>query len=742
MTQMMDAKPQNSGCARTLLYGVALFLIPAGIFLEMWVLFAFAILSAFLARQLGRRKATREPEDSAALRRIAFGAQTVGILALTSTTQLWGVGLVSIAMLALGHACAYRYRRKPPFLMRAGAFILLHLAFAWMFYGLFNGQPYPQSQVAMLAIGAVSFELFSRMNLTSGMGMGLVNLYVAATLSRDYTFGLFLVSFLGLVLMYMWQADSEDGLKGNPVVLRPVVVGSRGQGTLSRTRGAGLRFALMTMIAAPLVFAVSPHFAGHPIIPPVTLQVPIRRGPSAEIINPALPLVQVQGWSNEESEYYTGFSSSLDLSYRGGLSDTVMMFVRSPAVSYWRSHAYDYYDGRTWSQSDSSVRIITRKGAVIPIAEDGTWLGKDYFVQTYTIAQPMPNLVFIAGDPIDLYIGADQVAMDSTGGIHVGEALKPGMIYSVLSLRQEHSPDELRRASTEYPTRIMGRYLQVPENITGRTRELARQLTRSGETTYDKVVAVRDYLQQTYPYYYFPPPQAPNSEAIDQFLFVDQRGICEHFASAMVVLLREAGIPTRLAAGFGSGDYNTFTGYYEVRANDAHAWVEVYFPSFGWVPFDPTPGWNGSPQTGTVQHWAFSNLLADMQLPSIPLGDVAHAGAAVLGLAIKPLLIVGVAVGLAVIGWLLWKQWEAQAAQAARRRFYHDPARKRIFAAYRKAQRELRSYRGAAQTVREHARAERRLADLAKAVEIAAYRPKPPDAKLVQWVEQRKQRKG
>src|SRR5262249_14242903 len=180
-----------------------------------------------------------------------------------------------------------------------------------------------------------------------------------------------------------------------------------------------------------------------------------------------------------------------------------------------------------------------------------------------------------------------------------------------------------------------------PTTVTQRTHDLAVQITAPVSTEYDKGVAVRDYLLKTYPYDYFPPAQPPNTDAGDQFLFVYKRGVCEHFVSAMVVILRRGGIRARLVAGFGSGTYNAFTNYYEVRANDAHAWVEVYFPRYGWVPFDPTPGWTGDPQTGTVARWVFSGALGELNLPPLPLGEIAGA----IGGNIKPILAIVVLAG-------------------------------------------------------------------------------------------------
>jgi hypothetical protein len=110
------------------------------------------------------------------------------------------------------------------------------------------------------------------------------------------------------------------------------------------------------------------------------------------------------------------------------------------------------------------------------------------------------------------------------------------------------------------------------------------------------------------------PREPARVDAVDHFLFDTRRGFCEHIASAMAVLLRAEGIPTRVVTGYGPGERNPFTGYYEVRYSDAHAWIEVYYPQVGWVPYDPTfgvpavpEGW-GSPMGADLASWAAAQL--------------------------------------------------------------------------------------------------------------------------------------
>ncbi len=712
---------------------------------------ALAYLPRLPARWAQSRAMRRGPEKSIRLRALTLAAQMVGLAALAVVSQVWMTALVSAVLLALGHRYAvYHVQHKPIPAVRVAIFIGFHLTFLWMFVGLFTGQPYPQAQFAMLAMGMVSWELFSRLNLYSGFGLGLINLYVAATLSRDFSFGIFLLGFLGLMLAFLWLADSEDGVKDNPAVLR--VGGVAGRMTMrpyigqAGWAGAVSRYAAFAAVCAAIIFFFTPRFAGQPLIPPVTFRVPISANPSAQIVNPAVPLVQVQGWSSGRSEYYYGFDSRLDLSYRGGLTDKIMMYVRSPVSSYWRSHAFDLYDGRAWTQSNPKLTRVESRRRFFFQFSDPLPEG-DYFVQSFFVAAPLPNSLFVGGHPQQMLFPATELSIDSTGGIRAGETLTPGLTYSVYSLGETHTPDELRAEAAPYPDEIARVYLQLPAGITPRTRALAHELADAAPTAYDKAAALRDYLKRAYPYDYFPPPQAPNTEAVDQFLFVDKRGVCEQYVSALVVMLRELGIPARLAAGFGSGRYNPVTGYYEVRANDAHAWAEVYFPSHGWIAFDPTPGWNGDPRTGPVRRWIFSGAVDYANLPQLPLGQIASVGITVMGLALGPLLWIGGAAMAALLcraAWLALKRWRA--AHPPRPHGLRDhPARRKILNVYRRAQRQLRAPRPPVQSVREHAARNPALAELAEAVEVAAYRPQPPEETWVQkaraWRRKRNERR-
>ncbi len=137
------------------------------------------------------------------------------------------------------------------------------------------------------------------------------------------------------------------------------------------------------------------------------------------------------------------------------------------------------------------------------------------------------------------------------------------------------------------PLESRERYLQLPR-IDPRIPQLARWLTADRTSDLGRARALESGLRSRYGYT-LELPSHEEADPLANFLFVRGKGHCEYFASAMTVMLRTLGIPARLATGFQSGVYNPMTELWLVRASDAHAWVEAWIPSRGWVTFDPTP---------------------------------------------------------------------------------------------------------------------------------------------------------
>jgi hypothetical protein len=154
--------------------------------------------------------------------------------------------------------------------------------------------------------------------------------------------------------------------------------------------------------------------------------------------------------------------------------------------------------------------------------------------------------------------------------------------------------EDRRVAMPSFPEVIRRRFVQPPP-VSAEVAALARDVTRGAPTVYDKVIAVERHLREQYQYSLDISSGSAAAEPVEEFLFRRKTGYCEHYATAMVVMLRTLGIPARLVTGFLPGEWNDFGGYFTVRQRDAHAWVEVLFPRSGWIAFDPTPSAGTAP---------------------------------------------------------------------------------------------------------------------------------------------------
>lgn len=183
---------------------------------------------------------------------------------------------------------------------------------------------------------------------------------------------------------------------------------------------------------------------------------------------------------------------------------------------------------------------------------------------------------------------AEQVAPDSVV-LRPTHHIEEGQSYRVIGFVSTATPDDLRNASRSYPDWVTKRYLQLPDTLPQRVFALAYWLTVNRFTPYDMAVSIRDFLR-TRPVDYRYGDVPPGADTVDHFLFKMQRGYFDYHASAMVVLLRAVGVPARLAVGYVVDESDLDTDRtYAVRDSDSYAWAEVYFPGYGWIPFNPSP---------------------------------------------------------------------------------------------------------------------------------------------------------
>lgn len=302
------------------------------------------------------------------------------------------------------------------------------------------------------------------------------------------------------------------------------------------------------------------------------------------------------------------FGATASLGKGVPLADTQIFNSRMPedlptgVHIYWRARAYQTYNDGQWASTENILMPFDPSSESFKVSEIesiGRWVGNFEIVAAanlgtlYTPPQPL-----WIDQPAQLEYLANQDETQDIITLRAEPSIGPGEIYRVRSAVALATEKQLRAAGTEYPTDIAERYLQLPNTITPRTRQLAEQITAGKETPYDKVVAITQYLRDNIEYVEVLPAEPPSQqEIIDWFLFDLRQGFCNYYATAEVILLRSLGIPARWSAGYAQGELlererdegirgqNTV---YIIRQRDAHAWPEVYFPEIGWIEFEPT----------------------------------------------------------------------------------------------------------------------------------------------------------
>jgi transglutaminase-like putative cysteine protease len=205
---------------------------------------------------------------------------------------------------------------------------------------------------------------------------------------------------------------------------------------------------------------------------------------------------------------------------------------------------------------------------------------------------PQPLRIDLAGRIDLLRTSGNQDDPNSPMNISVirpRRVIERGMSYDATSLVSMATAHDLRAADTTYPEWVANPNTN-PAGVSGRVAGLANQIvTDAGATNpYDRAKAIETWLRTNIDYNESIPEPPPGVDAIEWFLFDIQQGYCTYYATSMIAMLRSLGIPARMAAGFAQGDYDAALGQYVVRERDAHTWVEVYFPGYGWVEFEPT----------------------------------------------------------------------------------------------------------------------------------------------------------
>ncbi|SEC52736.1 transglutaminase-like domain-containing protein [Paenibacillus sp. GP183] len=286
------------------------------------------------------------------------------------------------------------------------------------------------------------------------------------------------------------------------------------------------------------------------------------------------------------------------------LDNSLIFTAQVSELANWRGESKSLYTGKGWTGTEPNWSAAQRDSAYLNTAAPA-------YTQEVTWNSAEPNRqIFYSGklDYVNIMLTKegkptpfDFLLWDKDSGkVSLPLISDPINYYRITAHPIQKDPVLLMKDTAAYPLEITEAYLQLPPNLPPKIKQLAERIADGLDSPFAKAAAIENYLRSTYTYSLDKPTlPAANEDFVNHFLFVDQTGYCDHFSTAMVIMLRSAGIPARWVKGFAPGEVITpsqsiqsiqTTRTVEVRAKDAHSWAEVYFPSAGWIPFEPTPG--------------------------------------------------------------------------------------------------------------------------------------------------------
>ena len=559
-----------------------------------------------------RANAPKPPEHSVRLRVATTAAIYVSLAAPAAESEMpWALAGLAAVLVTGGMVFSHRSRNHArswvKLVVAAGAIAAL----VW-FVTRIGGHPVaditgvenPLTVLFAWILVVHSFHVPARRDLMFALGASAALMAVAAAQAVDMRYGL---------LVLAWAATALWALVE----------------TWAATAGARPPSRAVTASAAAVAMAALAVFLALPA-PTVAVRLDFRTDPgSAGAIagngalagaggNPVALSRPGRPGGPTRVGGYLGFAGSLDTALRGRLGRTLIMQVRAQRPTFFLGETYDDWNGQSWSATGTrsttfgggspfelpappdSQPSLGSAGAVSSVAS----AGQQADLQTYYIRDATADLIFHADSAREVWVPASRLYLQKDGTIISPIGLGRGAIYTVSSVVSSPSPDQLRASglitglfSSGAQKKFIRRYTELPRSYT-EVAALAHSVTAGAGSEYDQIQSLINWMGSNTRYSTDIPPLPPGADTVDEFLFGNRTGFCEQISTSLAVMLRTLGIPAREAVGYVPGSYNPITDLYEVRAEDAHAWVQAWFPGLGWQSFDPTaavPDANPSP---------------------------------------------------------------------------------------------------------------------------------------------------
>ena len=287
-------------------------------------------------------------------------------------------------------------------------------------------------------------------------------------------------------------------------------------------------------------------------------------------------------------------------------TDTPVLSFEGRPAEFWRGEAFDVYTGNAWvSSGETGARVAATRGIFDLTKILHSDPGAPVVSHVVRAEADVPLVLYGPGQiqrvtlPGVIARGLPEgMRVDKYGCVTAPGALLPaGTRYQVVSVPLTmgiHPQQPFRPGTASPPGELEDTYLTIPLSAR-RVADLARRVAGSANSPVDKLAALIAFLQQNYVYTLDAPATPMGEDAADHFLFRQRRGYCDLFATALAVMARAVGIPTRVTIGYAGGQYDPQRHRYILRESDAHAWVEAYVPPWGWLSVDAAPAGGAPP---------------------------------------------------------------------------------------------------------------------------------------------------
>ncbi|MEW6053086.1 MAG: DUF3488 and transglutaminase-like domain-containing protein [Nitrospirota bacterium] len=364
--------------------------------------------------------------------------------------------------------------------------------------------------------------------------MSLLQLIVASELTHSIAFGFIFVLFLiALVAAIVYAHFVKEGKSLGVSISRPV-----------------LAISLMVLMLTAVLFVSIPRVTGG-----------------------------LWGKTHKKGIRTIGFSERVDFGSFGDLKSdsTIVLRVELAGESrrpyYWRGISLNDFDGISWNNTMSVREGIYRDG-------------ERFLIKPFEEAMAVIQKIYLEPMDTDVIFGLTEMkAVESQGRVILTD--RAGSIFMPLKKGKRFSYVAYSVPGDIPVTGTFESYLQIPPGVEKISR-LARSLVTENESDIEKAVKIEKYLRDNYSYSLSVPEPPRGINPVEDFLFRTKRGYCEHYATAMVLMMRSIDIPARIVTGFLGGELNEIGNYLIVRQSDAHSWAEAAIGG-KWKLFDPTP---------------------------------------------------------------------------------------------------------------------------------------------------------